>query len=219
MKKVLLSLAAILMVVTGCSKSAITPTPPANAESTYNCSVSQGFNFQKDAQVLVGHINYLKIGDTELATDMNVTDPTNISNMVKVVGVASNVAWNGGYADPLQFAAQIGTANKNTVATLTHKTMTNTQVEISFTIYDYDPKQKKYFQCFYSNNVKLKGLIYKSGGELALSVAMDQSMEVESPKNYTLSIAVMPQDIAQEIFLAVSTNDKFVKRWGVNVAQ
>jgi hypothetical protein len=219
MKKVLLLLAAVLMLVTGCSNSAVTPTPPANAESSYSCSVSQGFNFQKDAQILVGHINYLKIGDTELTADLNVTDPANPSKMIKVVGVVANAFWNGGYADPLQFAAQISTDNKNPVANLTHKTLVNTDVEISFTIYAFDPKEKKYFACFHSNNVKLKGLVYKTGGELALSIAMDQSMEVVSPKNYTLSIAIMPQDITQEIFLAVSVSSKFVKKWGVEVAK
>jgi hypothetical protein len=219
MKKVLLLLAAVLMLVTGCSKSAVTPTPPANAESNYNCSVSQGFNFQKDAQELVGHINYLKIGDTELAADMGVTDPVDPTRLVKVVAVVSGAFWNGGYADPLQFISRISTDNKNVVANLMHKSLSNTDVEISFTVYDYDPKEKKYFQCFYSNNVRLKGLVYKTGGESALQVDMDQSVEVQSPKNYTLSIGIMPQDIAQEIYLAVSTNNKFIKRWGVSVAQ
>jgi hypothetical protein len=219
MKKVLLLLAAALMLVTGCSKSAVTPPPPANAESNYSCSVRQGFNFAKDEQVLVGHINYLKIGDMELTADMNVTNPTNPVTMVKVVAVVSYVSWSGGYADPLQFAVQISTDTKNAVANLTHKSLSNTDVEISFSIYDYDPKEKKYFACFHTNNVKLKGLVYKSGGELALRVDMDQSMEVVSPRNYTLSIGIMPQDISQEIFLAVSVSDKFVKRWGVSVAQ
>jgi hypothetical protein len=219
MKKVILLLAAVLMLVTGCSQSAVTPTPPANAESNYNCSVRQGFNFQKDSQDLVGYITYLKIGDSELTADFNVTDPTNVSNMVKVVGVVSGAFWNGGYADPLQFTSQISTDNKNAVANLTHKSLSNTDVEISFSIYDYDPKEKKYFACFHSNNNRLKGLVYKTGGELALRVDMDQSMEVVSPRNYSLSIGIMPQDIAQEIFLAISTNGKFVKKWGVSVAQ
>jgi hypothetical protein len=219
MKKVLLLLAAVLMLVTGCSKSAVTPTPPANAESSLPCSVQQGFNFAKDEQVLVGYITYLKIADTELAADLNVPNPTNPTKMQKVVAVVSNVFWGGGYAEPLQFAARIGTDNKNIVSTLTHKSLANTEVEISFSIYDYDPKEKKYFACFHSNNIKLKGLVYKTGGELALQVDMDQSMEVQSPRNYALSIGIMPQDIAQEIFMAFSVSDKLVKKWGVAVAQ
>ena len=57
------------------------------AELNFVCSVSQGFNFQKDEQDLVGHITSLKIGGKELKADFNVTNPENISENVKVVGI------------------------------------------------------------------------------------------------------------------------------------
>ena len=44
-------------------------------------------------------------------------------------------------------------------------------------------------------------------------------MEVVSPKNYNFSLGVMPQDKNMEIHIAVSTSDKFVKKWGVEVAK
>jgi hypothetical protein len=187
------------------------------ASSAYDCSVSQGFNFQKDSQDIVGHINYLKIGDTEMAADLNVTDPMNIANYVKVFGIASGIHWNGGYAEPVTFGCQVSVENKNKLATLQHKSMANTAVELQFTVYDYDPKAKAYFQCFHSNAVKVKGLVLKRGGELAMDIAMDQSMEVVSPKNHTFQMSVMPQDKAQEIHLAFSSTDKIVKPWGVTV--
>lgn len=193
--------------------------PLFGAQSSYSCSVQQGFNFAKDEQVIVGHITYLKIGDKELVADISVTDPENVQVKRKVSGVLSGVHWNGGYADPVQFALQISTDNKNKIATLQHKSLSNTQVEVEFNVYDYDPKAKKYFKAFHSNNVRLKGLIQKSGGELALRVNVDQNMEVVSPKNYTLTLGVMPQDISQQIHLAVSTSNKFVKQWGIAVGK
>lgn len=192
-------------------------SPPENAESSYSCSIRQGFNFEKDAQILVGHLDYLKIGDKELNADFRITDPEDVSNLKHVVGVLSSIYWKGGYADPVQLSAQVSTDNKNTIATMLHKTMFNTEVEFSFTVYDYDPKQKAYYKAFHSDNVKLKGLVLKSGGELAMHIDMDQSMEVVSPKNYVFTLGVMPQDIKQEIHLAVSVNDKFVKQWGIEV--
>lgn len=187
------------------------------AESSYSCSVSQGFNFQKDEQILIGHINSLKIGETELKSDLNVTDPEDVNKTIKVFGVASNIFWNGGYADPVEFNCQVSTNNKNLLTTLQHKSMSNTEVELVFTIYDYDPKDKKYFKCFHSNDTKLKGLVQKSGGQLAMNIDMDQSMEVVSPKNYNFSLGVMPQDQEMAIHLAVSVTDKFAKKWGVAV--
>jgi len=188
------------------------------ASSSFTCSVSQGFNFQKDSEEQIGHINYLKIGDTEMKSDLNVTDPMNTAAKVKVFGIMSGIHWNGGYAEPVTFACQVSVDNKNKLATLQHKTLYNIQVELQFTTYDYDPKTKKYYKCFHSNGKKLKGLVLKQGGELAMNVAMDQSSEVVSPKNHTLQLGVMPQAQAQEIHLAFSTTDKLVKPWGVTVA-
>lgn len=218
MKYLLIVFLVLLLLVTGCTGSAETPSPPSNAESSYSCNVRQGFNFEKDSQELVGFINYLRIGDEDLSSDISVTDPENPSGpQLKVFGVVSSIFWNGGYADPVQFSAQVTTGNKNAIAYLLHQTMSNTGIEYSFTIYDYDPKAKKYYPCFHSNAVILKGLVYKSGGEFSMSVNMEQSMEVVSPKNFTFMLGVMPQDSAQQIHIAFSVADKMTKPWGVAV--
>lgn len=187
------------------------------ASSSFTCSVRQGFNFEKDSQELIGYINYLKVGDREMDSDLNVTDPMNVASHVKVFGVVSGIHWNGGYAEPVTFAAQVSVNNKNRLATLLHKSMANTEVDFQFTIYDYDPKVKAYYQCFHSNAQKLRGMVLKQGGELAMHVNMDQSPEVVSPKNHTFQLGVMPQDSAQQIHLAFSSSDKLVKAWGVAV--
>ena len=190
------------------------------AESFYQCSVRQGFNFEKDSQDLVGHINYMKIGETELKSDLSVTDPENITgDKVKVFGIAENVYWNGGYTNPILFNSNVSTENKNSIATLVHTDLVNTEVEIEFTVYSYDPKQKRYYKAFHSNGVRLKGLIHKSGGDMDMSIDMDQSMEVVSPKNYFFVIGVMPHEYVQEVHLGVSTYDKFIKSWGIAVAE
>jgi len=188
------------------------------AESSFNCSASQGFNFQKDEQVIIGHLVSCKIGDTALKSDIEVTDPENNSSAVKVVGVMTGIFWKGGYADPVQLSCQVSTNNKNTIATMTHKSMSNTAVTFKFNIYDYDPKQKKYYKCFHSNNADLDGLIQKSGGQLAIAIDMDASSEVVSPKNFSFNLGVMPMDKDMQIHLAVSVSDKFAKKWGVAVA-
>ena len=187
------------------------------AESSYNCDVAQGFNFQRDAQDTVGHINSLKIGDTELKSDFTLTDPEDVSKTIKAFGVLSNIYWNGGYADPLQFSCMVSVDNKNALTLMTHKSLSNTEVEVVFTVYKYDEKAKKYFKAFHSNATKLKCLVQKSGGELHLSIDDDQGMEVMSPKNFQFTMGAMPQDVAMEIHLAVSVTDKFVEQFGVEV--
>jgi len=95
--------------------------------------------------------------------------------------------------------------------------MANTMVEFVFTIYDYDPDDKKYYKCFHSNDAVLKGLVLKSGGALSIHIDMEQSAEVVSPKNFTMDLGVMPEDLEQETHMAMSVSDKLVKRWGVTV--
>lgn len=187
------------------------------ASSSFTCSVRQGFNFEKDSQEPIGYINFLKIGDMEMAADLDVTDPMNVAKQIKVFGVVSGIHWNGGYAEPVTFSAQVSVNNKNGLATLLHKSMPNTEVDFQFTIYDYDTDAKKYYQCFHSNAQKLRGMVLKQGGELAMNVNMGQSSEVVSPKNHTFQLGVMPRDFAQQIHLAFSSSAKLVKAWGVTV--
>jgi len=188
------------------------------AEVSYSCDVSQGFNFQKDQQTLVGHINKLKVAGKELAVDMAVTNPENVTgDKVKVVGVVSGIYWGGGYADSMQFSCQVSNPNKKTLAVLTQMEMANTMVEFVFTIYDYDPDEKKYYKCFHSNDAVLKGLVQKSGGRLTISIDAEQSQEVMSPKNFTMQLGIMPEDLEQDTHMAISVSDKMVKRWGVTV--
>ena len=189
------------------------------ADSNYSPSVTQGFNFEKDAQVCVGFINSLKIGDTELAVDLAVTDPENISgDKIKVVGVMNSAYWEGGYNAPFQLGAQVSNENKKSVATLTHTSMSNTAVEINYTIYEYDPAEKCYYKAFHCNDTAMMGLIEKRGGQLALAIDDQAGYEIVSPLNFALSIGVNPQEQAQEMHLAVSVSDKFVKAWGTAVA-
>lgn len=220
MHRVILACAAVLLAAARTSGPAAASHHVAAARRAgvdIKSSVSQGFNFQKDSRESIGHINYLKVGDTEMSSDLNVTDPMNIANYVKVFGVASGISWNGGYAEPVSFSAQVSVDNKNKLATLQHKSMANTEVTIQFTFYAFDPVTKKYYQSFHTNAIKLGGLVLKRGGELAMNIAMNQSSEVVIPKNHTFTLGVMPQDQSMQLYLATSPTAKVAKPWGVAV--
>jgi hypothetical protein len=190
------------------------------ASTSFNCSVGQGFNFEKDSQNVVGHLTSLKIGAKEFAKDIEVMDPTAIKDdtKVKVVGVISGIYWNGGYADPLSVNCQVSTVNKQDAVVLQHSDLSDTAVEYDYVIYDYDPVAKVYFKAFHNNETTLKGLVEKSGGSLSLGIEMDQGMEVVSPKNFGFYIGIMPQEEAQVVHYGVSNTGKFTKAWGVSVA-
>jgi len=188
------------------------------AELNYGCDVSQGFNFNLDAQTYVGHINKLKVADKDMAEDFSVTDPENVTgDAVKVVGVVSNMYWPGGIADSIEFGCQVSSANKTTLSELVYSDMSDTTIECAWTIYSYDPDEKKYYKCFHTDGAALKGLINKSGDQLSIAVDTDQSDEVVSPRNFAFNLGIMPEDSAQDTHIAFSVNSKMVKQWGITV--
>ncbi|MFI3198639.1 MAG: hypothetical protein QX196_10000 [Methylococcaceae bacterium] len=188
------------------------------ASLNYNCSVRQGFNFEKDRQVLVGHLVSITIGGQALTADMTLTDPLDYGSTVSVVGVISGISWQGGYADTVNISCNVSNENQKAVAILTHTNLSKNDVVFAFNIYDYDQQAKVYYKAFNSGDAALNGLIYKNGGELSLQISADSDNEVVSPLNFPMYIGIMPQESAQIINVAVSNTDKFVKTWGVAVS-
>ena len=189
------------------------------AELSYSCNVAQGFQFQKDVQSDVGYLNSLSISGEDLEQDLTVQDPEDIEGegKLEVAGVIESIYWAGGYTDPIQINCNVSNTNKVLLQTLTHKTLSNTDVTMEFTIYDYDPDEKIYYKCMHTDGQELSGLVEKSGGELAISIDTEQNMEVVSPKNHSMNIGVMPGETAQEIHVAISVSANFVKQYGMKV--
>jgi hypothetical protein len=189
------------------------------AELNYSCDVSQAYNFSNDVQIKVGHIVSCTIGDEELESDMKVQDPEDTGGeKISVFGVVSAMYWGGGYADPIQFSCQVSNPNKVKLAQLLQgATLSNTGVKFKFNIYDYDFDAKVYYKCFHTDDNELEGLIQKSGGQLSIAIDMDQNMQVVSPKNFSFSLGVMPEDKEQELTLAFSSDSPVALQWGVEV--
>ncbi len=215
----LILFSGLIIVVASCGSSGSEDNlPPDNADTSYDCSVSQGFNLEKDSQELVGFINSLSIDDTGLDIDFQVRDPEDVSgDSIRVVGVLSSIFWEGGYADPIQFSAQVSTANKASLATLMYR-LESSEVSFAFTVYDYDSQEKKYFKAFHSIGMSLDGLIQRQGGQLNMLIDTDQALEVVSPKNFTFMLGVSPVESDQDIGIGVNAQDKFVKNWGMPIA-
>jgi len=188
------------------------------AQLSYPCSLQQAFNFEKDKQVLVGHLVGITVAGKALTADIKLTVPTDNTTTADVVGAISHISWEGGYANPVHILCNISTKNKVEVAVLTHTNMTDTSVLFKFNVYQFDQVAKKYYLAFHTENADMKGLILKEGGDLALAIDEDPDMTVPSPLNYQFQISIMPQQIKQDLKVAVSDTDKFAKTWGVAVS-
>lgn len=182
--------------------------------------VYQGFNFKKDKQSSVGYITKLKLGDIELTADQEtIKDPEQPDKALsaKVVGVLNHFLWETGVTDAMYLSAQISTANKQILSAALMGTWANVNVEFQYTVYEYDPLAKKYFKSSFTDAV-LKGILEKNGPDLNLSVADDESREVQSPKNFVCQVGIKPQTSEQSVNLATGSGKNIVKQWGVTEA-
>ena len=182
-----------------------------------NLDVYQGFNFKKDKQTPVGYITALTIGGVPLKADQEtIKDPENPDAAIadKVVAVLNHYLWDTGVTDAMYFSGQVSVANKQAVAEMLLGKFSNIEVVIKYVVYEYDPLGKKYFKSNFLD-AEIKGLLEKNGDELNMSVADNESREVQSPKNYTFQIGVKPQALEQSLNLATSSTKKLAKKWGV----
>lgn len=189
------------------------------AEFYKNCDVYQGYNYRKDKQTSVGFVTSLKVGDIELQVDQACKDPTAPETELKAVMVLSASMWGLGVTDAVYISGQVSVFNKQKLMGLLYKDLTKVDVEFKFSVYEYDPVEKKYYKCMLpSDDAVLKGILEKNGSDLNLSVSDDASREVQSPENYAVQIGIKPQPSAQTITVATSFSDKVVKSWGLTVA-
>lgn len=179
--------------------------------------VVQGFNFKKDKQNSVGYLISMTIGGTALKADLEtIKDPEKPGDNLSgnVVAVLNHYLWETGSTDAIYLSGQVSTGNKQTLASMLLGSWSSIEVVFKYVVYEYDPLAKKYFKSNFLD-AELKGLLEKSGDELNLSIADDESREVQSPKNFTFQIGIKPQATEQSVNVATADSKNIVKKWGV----
>lgn len=179
-------------------------------------SVDQGFNFRKDRTVPVGFITAISINGQVFPPDIICKDPLNPTTDLPAFAVLNSVSWGIGITDTLQFSGQISGPNRNDVMLLTYQDLANVEVKFKFNVYDYDQKAKTYFLVFHCDDTELQGILEKRGEDLSIRVSDLASTEVESPINYTFTIGIKSQQIAQTMTLATENQKNVVKQWGLS---
>jgi hypothetical protein len=180
-------------------------------------SVKQAFDFKKDKQDKVGFLTSLTIGKQKLEADlMTVMDPLNPTDALKggAVAVLSSFDWDTGSTDAMYFSGQLSTQHRQKIAEMLLGAWDDVTVTFGFCIYEYEPSQKKFFKSAFVDK-ELNGLLEKNGSDLNLDVADDPSTEVQSPQNYAFRIGIKPKSEEQLVQLAVGTERKVTKKWGI----
>jgi hypothetical protein len=188
------------------------------ASSQYSCSLKQAFDFEKDLQILVGHVKMLTVAEVELTADISITNPMDSTgDKVTVVGPITDISWAGGYADPVHIQFNVSSLNQSKMLTLKHSTLSKTDVVFQFCIYAFDQVKHVYYEAFWSDDgVDMNALLLKSGGDLAIDIAAQNDPTIKSPYNYNAYLGLVPTDAAEQaLLLAFSVDNKVPKKWGI----
>jgi hypothetical protein len=209
MKNLLLLLLPLIIILTGCRAKAENP----NA-GYHSCNVVQGFTLPPYQRESVGYITSLKIGGMEGAADITVTDPINTGATMKVFGVLSWLTWREGDNDPVVFAAQVSSVNKDKLAALKKAELTGVEIEFSFSVYDYDLKADAYYRSVSSGTTILKGTLHKEGEQILFLVSPDSSAFVANPENFNFQLGVKGTGGGQSITITEAGGKVTEKEWG-----
>jgi hypothetical protein len=185
----------------------------------YPCDIVQMVNFNKDKQAYVGVINSLSIGGVQLVPDLRgLTNPVSPSSSLdNVVGVVSDIYYEGGQNQPINFGFVVSNENQVAILSLLDGGLSNTVVVVGFTVYYYDPVAKSYYTVFWTQSTTVNGLIAKQGDDLALVADVTPFHGIAQPLLYPVRLSVAPTPgMQQNLYIQQSINAKSVLSWGVS---
>jgi hypothetical protein len=188
------------------------------AEFSHGADLQQGFNFKPDLNLIVMHVKKFSIGDKEFKADLKeISDPTDPSKKVELVGVGSYFYWDGAFTSHMEFQFNVSNANKVDVVQLTMSEMKKTDTKIAFDIYAFDDAadQKKWYKAFSTDDKEITGAIAKNGN-YCIGIDNDKDPTVPIPPNFRMWIHIDPDQAKQQDHLAafaVGKNQAF--KWGV----
>lgn len=180
-------------------------------------SAPHGFNINPDVKLKVGHLNKIKIGDTQLKTDLEVPDPEDTSKMKKVVGVLTSIVWTGDRSEPIFFEGYTSASNRIEIKKLLWEKMPKINCKLDWVAYEYDTiaDPPKYFKCFYSDKELETTVVKDASGEALLSIEESPSAVVSTPEVYGFTFYVTSESKKQEIKVDLSSTAKTVQEWGI----
>ena len=182
-----------------------------------NTDIKQGFDFSKDKQVPIGFLTAIKIGNLELADDFPLYNPVEDAEE-RVVGVISHAHWSTDKTSPIDISAQVSLENKKLLKEALLGSLPNGDVEFEFKMLEYDssPDQKKYYTSFSTGDAAVNCSLMRNGANLNIQIADVPSPEVQQPSNFRLDFAVVPDQVDQDLHVAVGVGANMAKQWGVN---
>lgn len=200
------------------------------ASITIDPDTEHAFDFERNDQHLIGHVEFLKIGTTTLVKDITLIKPVGFVDSV-VIGALDKFEWSGNQGDPITLDLVVSPDNRGTVAGLVYSDLANTDVQFSVTAWDYDSRAKRFFMALGATSCKGKLRLKekkKADGSLSetddagVAIAGELNLSIESaphkdidPPVHLLKMVIHPGSTISTLNFAAAHLSKVVKKWGV----
>eukprot|EP00455_Lapot_gusevi_P022647 TRINITY_DN235_c0_g1_i1.p1 TRINITY_DN235_c0_g1~~TRINITY_DN235_c0_g1_i1.p1 ORF type:complete len:212 (+),score=60.71 TRINITY_DN235_c0_g1_i1:67-702(+) len=189
-------------VVHKAQRQAILQTAPVNRQQL---DVVQGLHYNKDKTPSVGYVTSLKIGDTAIAADFVVTDPTSPTKTINVVGVMNKFYWSMVTTETISFSFFVTAANRAALTKLVGQVL---PITIRATVLDFDYVVKTYFPLYaMKQDVTTKG-------QVVSVAALPDFSAVSTDTVYLVTVAVGAPSPATTVTVGTSYGKGIDKVWG-----
>jgi hypothetical protein len=183
--------------------------------------VKHGFDMEPGSSARVGYITSLKIGDQDFSADTTLDHPIDGPKKLKAVAVLSQFFWEGQPTDKIQFEGRISFLNRaklaSTIYSADKKKLAKKDVEVGFTVFEYDFAEGKYYECVGSGKKAAVGLLSITSGKYDIKVDDSPSTEVQDPQNFMFKVGVNPKALEHSVNMASSNKLKWQMPWGREV--
>jgi len=163
----------------------------------------------------VGLIRSFGIGSTSYAQDLTSSFSLDGQSGGLVSGFLESIAWSGSALDPITATFLVSNANMLSTTQIAYSGLTNPTVSLDFSVYEYDPALRKYYEAFASAG-PIVGQIVNLGGNYSLNIDTQSYSQIPVPLLFSLSISFSPLAgaLPSEMVVAHTANGGRAVQWG-----
>lgn len=160
----------------------------ANSPIEFSCNAKNAYNFRIADGEPIGHLVKLSFetGGT-LDQDVEVDDPLNPGNKIKVVGILDHIYWPADGTEPVDMRFRVSNKNKPLISVASRTSDGSTDMKAEWIIYEYDGNTKKYHKAFHTNKKEIN-CVRTSGRPPHIENV--RSREIQEPENYVTQLSL-----------------------------
>jgi hypothetical protein len=185
----------------------------------YQMDTILGFDMDPNAHSTVGYLTQFQIGSTTLAADITIEKPAAQTTLQKVtvVGVMSELEWDGAPTDPMTVGLQFSQENEQTMLSYLGTNPASVVLRFAFAVMAWDPAADSWYTAFSSPSLgPISTAPVVSNGKIQVSVSTTGVVAKDGTEvlAYPMTFSAAAPSTAQVLSQQTSADDGIARVWG-----